>query len=205
MSGCLAVILGGSYPVVAAEDIKDPLYRDESIAGVEITVDVRRLPSGNWEYLYDITSPDTNKGTVIEFRLDLSECVNADELAEQYELVEPPPDPPAMDFHGYAQSPREFPPTYLYSVYGKTSPGRFARSSDAAWFMQLKPGQSIEDLKIVSVAGPQQRAYRFLPSWSSGDWDYGKYFGTQTELPRQNDFAVEGTVIGPGCTREANE
>lgn len=51
-----SVSLGSSYPA-AAHDLKDPLYRDETIADVEITVDVRRLPSGNREYLYDITSP----------------------------------------------------------------------------------------------------------------------------------------------------
>lgn len=48
------------------------MYRDEDILKTVITVEVNRTPEGFYEYIYQLTSPPENKGTIFGFQVDIS-------------------------------------------------------------------------------------------------------------------------------------
>ncbi len=57
--------------VSGSSHLLDPRLRDESIAGTRLEVEYFIRPDGLYEYVYSMSSPVENKGTIVDMFLDL--------------------------------------------------------------------------------------------------------------------------------------
>jgi len=74
----LKILILGMLTLIAEQNIaeeiylKNPLLRDEDISRTIISANYKILPSGLYEYTYDIKSPKNNKGIISGFFLDIA-------------------------------------------------------------------------------------------------------------------------------------
>ena len=180
------------FNLANAETLKDPITRDETISNTILTATVNKRSDGMFEYIYDIESPVTNKGTIIALGIDLS-C----DLDFGSVIFSDPVDPysrPSLSRDG------KHVPYQSYGVSGVTTTSSMSVNNEVYWGMYFKPGQSGKGIKIISPAPPGTRTYVLTPSMNTEGYDYSGYDEDDPTLPWIDDFRVTGSIKAPSCS-----
>ncbi|MBN4080642.1 hypothetical protein JYT31_03155 [Beggiatoa alba] len=173
-----------------AQVLKDPRMRDEDISGTIVSVKVTLLPSGLYEYVYDVTSPETNKGRILDFGIDIACSQNFGAFAY--------PEPPAPYFSGDFSGDGKHIPIQAYGVKGFTGLMSISKDNKIGWLVAMDPGDIAKGFRIISPAPPGPRTYKLFPSMDTEGWDYDTY-EEDPDVPWTPDFTVYGTITGPSC------
>lgn len=173
---------------------KDPRERDDDISSTEVSVSVAVTDDGLYEYSYEVDAGGENKGLVTAFTVDL-ECTAE---FDDHEL----PDPESSPYSFGVLSPGE-PPPYTPSVvyFGESAPHGISVDRSALWTVGLRPGQSIDGMRIISPAKPGMREYQLVPATPTSNYDFESLPDgvTENDLPQTRDFIVTGLIEGPEC------
>lgn len=181
--------------------LRDPRLRDEDISGTTINSTVRRLPSGLYEYRYDLALPASSPGEILSFNVDITCDLDFGNVLY--------PEPPYPHENPDASSVRHV-PIRAYASLGPAGqilsggPG-VSFKGQLYWPLGLDPGNSIIGLRALSPAPPGQRAYELTPSMDGADieadgsgWDYRNTENDPT-VPWIDDFTVRGMLTAPAC------
>lgn len=201
LSLCLGWLV--SQPVLGQDVVRrDPHLREEDISATQISVTVRRLEGGLYEYIYDLNSPTTNKGKIATFNVDIS-C----------DLDFPPhvyPDPPDQYPGRISPLATGYVPVRAYRAVaadGKTLAGtaNISESNAVYWGIYGEPGYSAPGMRVVTPAPPGPRRYEIHVDMETDDiepdgtgWDYRGAEDDPT-IPWLDDFLVVGMTTGPAC------
>ena len=175
---------------VFATELKDPKLRDEDISGTLVSVEYFSRTDGLFEYIYTISNPDTNKGTIANLGLDLS----CDFLFDPVSL------PDLSDRPGYTNIAQPKEGTYTPVAIEGASSFLYGISSDytASWGLSISPGQQDTGLRLISSAEPGMRVYKVEPRMDNDEtWDYPE--AADPSIPWIPDFTITGMIAGPGC------
>lgn len=179
----------------AAEELKDPRTRDIDISLTEISVGVNRLASGFYEYIYSLSAPLENKGTVTEFNVDIA----CDEMPDGEYVFPEPPINLRWDYWGNGKHP----PVQIYPSVTGSSSLAIGRKNNVIFGVLSEPGESHTGFRILSPFPPADRAYQLRPHWTTGDYDYSNLTDEEWDaLSIRDDFWVDGMTRGPGCSPE---
>ena len=185
--------------VSADEELKDPRERDEDISGTEVLVDVTEREDGLFQYEYSIHSPESNKGIIRSFQMDIACELDFDEV--EFPLS------PGPGFGGDHSDGQNVP---LVPRLGDAFSVSIGMSNRVSWLASLDPGESAQGVKIISPAPPGLREYRLVPFLDTQGWDYDSYQDVapgeeEPVIPWIGDFMVVGSVTGPACSLESPE
>lgn len=174
-----------------AADLQDPRTRDESLAATTVSVETRRLESGIYEYVYTVSSPVENKGTIDLFMVDISCDIDFGEVVF--------PEAPEPLFQGdYSLQPHV--PVQLYFAPVYSAGMEITADAEAAWALTMEPGGSDTGYRILSPAPPGLRTFTLKPSWATNEYDYSSLTDEEIEtVPWVDTFTVTGLVEGPAC------
>ena len=182
------------YKSFAEESLKDPRNRDEDISSAEITTTVTRLDGGIYEYIYSISSPVENTGTILSISIDISCDINFNHTEF--------PEPPDPSFRGSLSNDGLHTPIQAYRVPKLSGPPSISVDNHVTWLILVKPESIIPSLRVLSPAPPGLRQYRLTPDMDAQGWDYETY---RDESPWIGDFMAYGMVTGPACALEPPE
>lgn len=194
-----AVLFSGAL-AQAPTVLRDPRLRDEDISHTSVQAVVKRLDGGVFEYRYKLTSPSSNLGEILSFKIDVT-C----ELDFGNPTFPEPPYPfPAEDNGPPRHVPLQAYPAIGPSGANPTPRAAITRNGELSFPLGLDPGSAVE-VRLLSVAPPGPRAFRLRPSMSSTDieadgsgWDYAGAEHDET-VPWIEDFQVTGVTTGPAC------
>lgn len=200
----LAVLLESTLNLASAQEatfLRDPRLRDEDISATSLLVTTRRLENGFYEYVYDVVSPSSNLGTLSVYGVDVGCELDFGNVGF--------PEPPYKYVRRDASDGKHVP----VQAYGgiRSDTGRqgggagISLSNQVIWTVNLRPGNSIQGLRILSPAPPGPRAYRFTVDMNVDDlepdgsgWNYPAFQDDDT-VPWIPDFEVRGITTGPAC------
>lgn len=172
-----------------AEDLKDPMTRDEDISGTKVTVDYSRRPDGLYSYKYTVVSPATNLGTIGEFEVALA----CDKSFSNYTL----PPPSASRYYSPPVVSGGYIPSMIYASEDEAFDFGVSGYRSAMWAIFESPGGNRTTLEIVSPAEPGWRTYTLSPHMETEGWAYTDPPAPGT--PWIDTFMVFGIIPGPGC------
>lgn len=192
-----ALILCGSFLVVILSahvqaEPQDPRTRDEDISGSTLTVQYERRGDGLYEYIYSLNAPETNKGNVASIYLDLS-------CTQEFAPVPLPSPQDSVGYNGNSAEPGTISPSTILADYGAAALWGITPAGQAFWTRATFPGSETTGMRLVSPAAPGMRKYVLKPEWDTNPakWDYTEL--TNDDMPKVEDFMVEGMIAGPGC------
>lgn len=201
MTTALLAGLASGQGAVSVE-LRDPATRDEDISATQIEVQVNRLPSGIYEYLYNVISPAENKGRIGIFSFDISCDLDFGEVVY--------PEPPYPHTWESASPNGEHVPVRPYAAIGDDGTILSGRpgidiNNELLWSLAQRPGSVINGLKLHSPAPPGQRQYRLNVFMNATDihpdgfgWDYSGV-SEDSDVPWIPDFEVTGIIEAPAC------
>jgi hypothetical protein len=177
---------------VSAQDLLDPKMRDEDISAVQASVEVIQRGDGLYEYVYEVFSPASNKGTVTAFSIGLR-------CAEPFSPVDLPSPPAGAD--GSLGNNAEVPitPTAVTADHGGAALYGIDSGGDASFTFRLRPGESAAGLRLISPAAPGHRPFAVRPEWSTDPDVWAYPHEVDETIPWVTDFIVRGVITGPGC------
>lgn len=191
-SPLLFLLTAASVAIASAEDLKDPRTRDIDISHTRVDVSVEQLPSGFYDYVYSLSSPLENKGTITSLGIDIS----CDEAQDAYDFPEPPT-----------------PLRWTYAASGMHAPVQIYPSPTGSSYMTLgndnevlfstfsEPGEAHTGFRILSPHPPVDRSYELRVHWTTGDYDYSNLTDEEwDQLSTRDEFWVTGMTKGPGCS-----
>ena len=165
------VVLNGSSP-----------YAD--LRSTEFDVAWHKNKDGYYVYSYDITSSNNNLGDIDRINIDIS-CEGL-----------------SMDSYGYRykSSGRK---NKIHYQYGYSDSGsmkdylkrRINKSID--WWTEIKPGEQLKGLQIISTEPPVARNFTISPSFDKG-------YIIPHGIP-YSDYQLTGMIEGPGCPSDAHK
>lgn len=202
--GCaiLLNVLSGTA-LAQTTTLHDPRLRDEDISGTQVNVSVQRLPSGIYEYRYDLVSPATNKGEISNFAVDAKCALDFGQINFQ-ESSDP-------KFRIDASRDSQHVPLQVYHVEdatGQTLAGPASISFDdkIVWFLAMTPGDKVSGLRVLSPAPPGPRQYQLTVAMDTADlapdgigYDYSEELANDPATPWIQDFSVTGLITAPAC------
>lgn len=185
--------------------VKDPALRDEDISAAQLRAMVRELPTGMYEYVYDIVSPPSNKGRIVTLRID-ARC----ELDFGGFSYPDPPDPYEGDDSSIGG---QHVPIRAYRVVSSAgavlagAPG-ISTSNAVYWGLNLKPGGEVRGIRMLSPAPPGSRTYQLEVGINATDlgadgtgWNYESCESVGCpDVPWVQDFRVTGMTTAPACS-----
>jgi len=185
-----AALLAASGAALAG---KDPATRDEDISGTQVKVDYHQRSGGLWVYEYSETAPDSNKGTVTTFAIDLKCGVTFNNVSLPY---------PSSSDEGYegVNNSEPITPTAPQADWGASATYGISADNTVSWLLSLKPGEHLAYQRLVSPAAPGWRQYTLDPAFEVFGWDYPRI--PDPTLPQRQDFVVNGVIAAPGCPGE---
>lgn len=179
---------------IAGPEMKDARTRDEDISATAVSVDVMLLDSGFYDYVYTLTTPLTNLGTISEFSVDIACATAAESVAF--------PEPPTTYPWDYRSADRRHAPLQPYPSPTGAAWMTIGTRNRLVFPMTMEPGESHTGFRILSPYPPADRGYELRINWTVGDYNYPSL--TEEELDRapvRDDFWVNGMTKGPGCSR----
>ena len=194
MAGLLGI---GMVTLLVASGVaqagKDPATRDEDISGTEVKVSYHQRSDGLWVYEYSETAPESNKGTVTTFAIDLHCGVSFNDVSLPY---------PPSDREGYEGVNNSAPvtPAAPQCDWGACAVWGIDALNTASWLLSLKPGEHLAYQRLVSPAAPGWRQYTLDPAFEVVGWNYPRI--PDPTLPQRKDFIVNGVIAAPGCPGE---
>lgn len=181
---------------VPAETLKDPRTRDDDISATDVSVEVKRVHGDFFEYVYTLTAPALNKGTISSFAVDLT-CPHP---APQVIFPEPPTTYPwdYVSKDGYHAPFQPYPsPTGAAWML-------MSLENQLSFLMTTEPGEQHTGYRVLSPFPPMYRLYTLEIGWRTGEYDYENLSKEElSALPIRDDFYVYGVIEGPGCSSDA--
>lgn len=175
-----------------AEELKDPRTRDIDISHTRIEVAIERGQAGFYSYVYSLTAPLENKGTVTSLDID----IHCDAAPDSYVFPEPPTSLRWSYGASGIHAPVQIYPSPTGSAYmsiGNDNRVHFATFSE--------PGESHTGFRILSPHPPVDRSYQLRVHWTTGDYDYSNLTDEEwDQLSTRDEFWVTGMTKGPGCS-----
>lgn len=175
-------------------ELRDPKLRDEDISNTIVSVNVEP-GNGLYKYTYTIESPDTNKGIINDFLVDVSCDIQFDE-------VEIPVEGDRLGYNGNKSEDGQHVPVEIFAGYGTSNIYSITSNNHALWNIYLKPGETITNVYLISPAPPGERTYTLIPYMDTAGWDYNLYDEDDPAVPWIGDFTITDTVIGPSCSED---
>lgn len=176
---------------IYAETLRDPRFRDEDISMAIISSSYKQLPDGMYEYLFNIESPELNKGTIAHFSLDVS-CNTTFSPTVFSE-------PPIGNFFTNDSSDGLHLPLQAYGVMYYTYGMGITGDNRLVWGVGIEPGKKAIGYRVLSPVRPGKIRYILEPRMDVDGWDYHTYSVETDEVPDLPDFVTTGIVDGPVC------
>lgn len=186
------------------ETLKDPFTRDDDLSGTAVKFDVNLTAENHYEYIYDLSAPDSNTGQVHSFIVDLS-C-DEEPASKGFSASD-------FDFHtadDVTENDKHV-PVAVRAPYGQAAAAALTVKNRISWFVSMSPGDNSQGLGLVSPYPPGDRSYqlRASSSYREDEYDYSimreimlDEEGDYPPLPTVDDWSVNGTTIGPACPGE---
>lgn len=192
---CVLMLVAGSFPALEAEELPDPRERDEDISATQVGVQVSRTVEGLFEYLYAVSAPELNSGSVNRLKIDIS-------CPEGVEQVGLPEQPTHRSFLGSGSKDNLHAPVVIAAA-PKTARAYYITEANAVtWTVNVGPGRSVEGLRLISTMPPVPREYDVEPFMDTAGWNYAAFDEDDPTVPWIGDFTVVGVIEGPGCSHE---
>ncbi|MDH5546788.1 MAG: hypothetical protein OEZ43_14440 [Gammaproteobacteria bacterium] len=176
--------------LAVSQTLKDPKERDEDLSNTVVRVKVNSLPDGNFEYIYDVESPELNKGEIDTFTLD----IGCDHSFSGVVFSESP----SRMFRSMSQDGKHV-PIQAYGVMYHTYALAVNAYNEMVWGVEIKPGQNALGYRVISSVGPGNITYKLKPIMEPNGWNFDLYPEDDPLVPTVDDFIVTGTVVGPKC------
>jgi hypothetical protein len=91
-------------------------------------------------------------------------------------------------------------PSAIHADPGSAYMYALSVSGHALWGLYLRPGRSLEGLRLISAAEPGIRNYSIIPAFENNElWAYTEDDDDNPDIPWKEDFTVNGMIVGPGC------
>lgn len=177
-----------------SEPLKNALTRDEDISMTIVDVSVKQLSSGFYDYVYTLTAPDENKGTLTDFVVDIR-------CSKPSGIVKFPESATTLPWR-YSSQDGNHSPVQIYPSPTGSAYLTLGVDNRVHFALFTEPGESHTGFRILSPYPPADRGYELRINWTVGDYNYPSL--TEEELDRapvRDDFWVNGMTKGPGCSR----
>ena len=178
-------------------ELRDPRFRDEGIAATLVTVDVSLNQHGHYVYTYDVVSPESNTGRILQFIVDTSCTDKVDHRGFSEEAY------PSKADRSFSEDERHV-PVAVNAPWGQAAAFGIGLKNNVGWLVALNPGEQRTGLTLISPYPPGDREYKLIPSVRFGEeqWDYSGYMEDDPELPWIPDWTVTGMTTAPACPGE---
>lgn len=193
----LIMCLSAWMLAAGAAELKAPQLRDEDLSATVVFMEVTRNAVGMYVYTYDVESPLTNTGRILQFVLDIA----CDDVV----------DPRGFDARDYpsaadrslSEDGRHV-PVVIDAPWGQAAAFRIGLGNHVHWSLRANPGTDSRGLTLISPYPPGARTYQVIPSIRYGEeqWDYSDVEEDDPEVPWLDDWIVTGITTGPACPGE---
>lgn len=180
---------------VPAQDLLDPMRRDEDISGVRFNVAIQKMNNGKYRYDYNLASPENAKGTISSVKFDVL-CESMPDIGQQ-----------RIDDQGMRitadNSKDGRHPNIETSIAGTAfTTGSITWDNELLIQMANAPGGSTS-FSVVSDAAPSYIPFRLGISAANEHlyhyWSEGGQLINEN-YPWYNRWEIHGIIQGPSCS-----